>query len=308
MKTDELLEKAYPLSPLQEGMLLHHLRSGDSSVDISQLICDWREEIDEPAFIQAWQQVAGRHPMLRTSFNWEGLESPRQQVHEGVRLPVRQKHWHGLSPQAQEERFEELLQADRQAGFELHVPPLMRVTLIRLGQAHYRFVWTIHHLLSDNVTVFNLQNELFTIYQSLLSGQPPQLKPATGYREYVTWLQEQDWAEAERYWRQRLNGFTTPTTLPMCRSGSNGAAAGGSWAEVETLLSANTVKTLRTVAKANGLTLNTFLQGAWGVVLSRYSGEEDVVFGAVKACRHLPVSGAEQIAGPMINTLPIRVR
>jgi non-ribosomal peptide synthetase component F len=77
---------------------------------------------------------------------------------------------------------------------------------------------------------------------------------------------------------------------------------------VETLLSTNTVKTLRTVAKANGLTLNTILQGAWGVVLSRYSGEEDVVFGAVKACRHLPISGAEQIAGPMINTLPIRVR
>ena len=69
----------YPLSPLQEGMLFHSLYAGQSGVDIAQLICDWREEINEPAFSQAWPQVAERHPILRTSFIWEGLESPRQQ-------------------------------------------------------------------------------------------------------------------------------------------------------------------------------------------------------------------------------------
>ena len=308
MKTDELLEKEYPLSPLQEGMLFHSLYSGQSGVDISQLICDWREGVNETSFNQAWQQMAERHTILRTSFIWEGQETPRQREHEQVRLPVRQKDWSGLSSPAQEERFEELLQADRQCGFDLSVAPLMRVTLTRLGPAHYRFVWTIHHLLSDNVTVLNLLNELFAIYQSLQSGRPLRLKPTTTYRDYVTWLQDQDWTAAERYYRPRLKGFTTPTSLPVRGGGNNGPPAGGRWAEVEILLSGNTVRTLREVAKANGFTLNTFLQGAWGVVLSRYSGEEDVVFGAVKSCRHLPISGAELIAGPFINTLPIRVR
>src|SRR2546427_4984822 len=81
METDfETKSAVYPLAPLQEGMLFHSLYAGQSGVDVAQLICDWREEVNEPAFSQAWRQVAKRHSILRTSFSWEGLESPRQQL------------------------------------------------------------------------------------------------------------------------------------------------------------------------------------------------------------------------------------
>ena len=298
----------YPLSPLQEGMLFHSLSASHPGVDITQLICDWREEIDGAVFSQSWQQLIERHPIFRTSFDWDGPESPRQRVHERVRLPVRQKDWRGLSRQGQEERLQELLRADRLTNFDLGVPPLMRVTLIRLGQARCQFVLTIHHLLVDGRTVVILMNDLFELYRSLQSGEAPRLRPAPAYREYIDWLQRQDWSDAESFWRRRLEGFATATPLSVSVRGSRGPVQEGNWAEEETVVTEKSIRILRELAKGNGLTLNTLLQGAWSVVLSRYSGEEDVVFGAVRAGRHLPVSGTKDIAGPLINTLPVRVR
>ena len=298
---------AFPLSPLQEGMLFHSL-SGHSGVDITQITCDWHEEIEAVDFARSWQKLVERHSILRTSFSWEDLKSPHQQIHEQVHLPIRQEDWRGLSPEEQEQRLNGLLQADRQMNFEVNVPPLLRVTLICLGQGEYQFVWTVHHLLADARTFAILLNDLFVIYQSLRSGQEPSLQSVPDYRAYIEWFQQQDWSEAENFWRKRLEGFSTPTPLSIRECGSNGSPAEASWAEEEAILTDDLVKTLREAGKAHGLTLNTFLQGAWSVVLSRYSGEEDVVFGAVKACHHLPIPGAEHIAGPLINTLPIRVR
>jgi amino acid adenylation domain-containing protein len=298
----------YPLAPLQEGMLFHSLYAGQSGVDITQITCDWHDEVNASAFRQAWQILTQRHSVLRTSFSWQDSGSPRQQVHEDVQIPFQQKDWRDLSEHAQQERLNELLQADRQTGFELRVPPLQRVTLIRLAEEHYQVVWTFHHLIGDARTFQIVLNDLFAIYDSLQSGQKLQLNPARPYREYIDWLQTQDWSQAEDFWRKRLEGFTTPTPLPPRGSESNGSAPGGNWSEEEAVVSEDVIRALREVGETNGVTLNTFLQGAWSVVLSRYSGEEDIVFGALKACRHIPVPDAENMAGPLINTLPVRVQ
>jgi amino acid adenylation domain-containing protein len=301
-------ERTFPLSPMQEGLLFNSLYATDSGVDISQIICDWEESVDAAWFGRAWQHVAERHSILRTSFRWEGLASPRQQVNERVRIPVRLLDWSGLSAKLQGERLEALLQADKQTRFDFSVAPLMRVALIRLDGTRCQFVWSIHHLLSDSQTVVLMLNDLFASYQALQAGQEPSLPPAPEYRAYVAWLQGQDQSEAESFWRGRLAGFTTPTPLPACAKESHSTVASGEWAEEETTVSEETIRALRAGGKAHGLTLNTFLQGAWALVLSRYSGEDDVVFGAVKSCRNVPVPGAGDIAGPFINTLPVRVR
>src|SRR5437868_2815454 len=79
----------YPLSPLQHGMLFHHVQSGPATgVDVEQLEGRLREPIDAEAWVKAWNTVAARHPILRTRFRWEGLESPRQEVVEFVAAPV----------------------------------------------------------------------------------------------------------------------------------------------------------------------------------------------------------------------------
>ena len=142
--------------------MLFHTLSSESGVDISQLVCDWRDEVDERAFAEAWQHLARRHSILRTSFTWEGPEGPRQHVHEHMPVPVGLKDWHHLSREEQQTELEKLLEADRQP-FRLVAAPLLRVTLIRVQEARYQFVWTIHHLMIDGQSVVILLNDLFTI-------------------------------------------------------------------------------------------------------------------------------------------------
>src|SRR5258705_3208959 len=143
--------------------MLFHSLARQSGVDITQVTCDWLEEVDAADFTQAWQKLVERHSILRTGFTWEGLESPRQQIHEQVHLPIRQEDWRGLSPEEHEQRLNRLLQADREINFELNVAPLLRVTLIRLESAHCQFVWTVHHLLADARTFAILLNDLLVI-------------------------------------------------------------------------------------------------------------------------------------------------
>src|SRR5437899_710440 len=89
----ELTEGSYPLSPMQEGMLFHSLRARERGVDISQVIIDLPETIEPALFEQAWQQLAEQHAILRTSFRWEGIDQPRQEVQRKVRVPFSQRDW-----------------------------------------------------------------------------------------------------------------------------------------------------------------------------------------------------------------------
>src|SRR5437867_13229908 len=109
---------AYPLSPMQEGMLFHHLSDGHLGVDIEQILGTLRETIDSAAFEGAWQRAAERHAILRTGFRWEGLDAPQQQVHRQVRLHVEEEDWRGLPEQEQQNRLEARFQAERSQGFD----------------------------------------------------------------------------------------------------------------------------------------------------------------------------------------------
>jgi len=315
----EFTEGSYPLSSMQQGMLFHTLRAREPGVDISQIVVDCPGDVDAATFEQAWQRLAERHAILRTSFRWEGLDEPRQQVHQQVRVPFSQKDWQGLTAAEQEAKLESLLEEERRIGFEPSVAPLMRVVLIcgsdpnqtRPGSAtssstasRFQLVWTYHHILLDARSLPLLLNEVFAIYQGLREGKAPILPEPRPYRDYIEWVQQQDWSKAENFWRQKLKGFTAPTPLVTASASVQGPSQGEQRMEIGTELTA----ALRSVAKENGITLNTFIQGAWGLLLSRYSGEEEVVFGAVRACRRSTVPGAEAVAGLFINTVPVRMR
>ena len=303
----EKIEDTYPLSPLQHGMLFHSLRDRGSGVDIVQEISELSEDLDVDAFEEAWKRVAQRHSMLRTSFEWDGLDAPIQRVH--ARLPSLERYdWRDRSGQYQEAELDAFVRSDRRRGFDLRRAPLMRLSLFQLAPSAYRFVWTFHHALLDGWCIPIVLKEVFAFYDAIRRGEEPAFDEPRPYRDYVEWLRKLDLSGAEAFWRDALKGFRAPTPLVVDRLDTDGTIDDPIHGEQEIRLSESVTSTLRSLARKHDLTLNTMLQAAWACLLGRYSGEQDVVFGATRQCRPSAMAGAESMVGLFINTLPIRAR
>jgi amino acid adenylation domain-containing protein/non-ribosomal peptide synthase protein (TIGR01720 family) len=303
---DRSIEDIYPPAPLQEGMLFQGLLAPDSELYFEHLTAEFEGRLDTIAFAQAWQAVVDRHPVLRTAFAWEGLERPLQVVRRGVELPWTEEDWTGVAPAEIPERLAAWLAADRARPFDLARPPLMRATLLRLGERQHRFVWSFHHLLLDGWCFSLIFGDVFAFYQAAVAGRAVHLQPVRPYRDFIAWVARQDATAAESYFRRSLAGFTTPTRLPLDRPG---LAAGddGEPRDQELRLSTALVAGLTDLAQGRGLTVNTLVQAAWALTIARYGGEPDVVFGTVVSGRPAALPGVESMIGLFINTLPVRL-
>jgi putative pyridoxal-dependent aspartate 1-decarboxylase len=301
------IEDFYPLSPMQQGILFHSLADSKSGVYFEQFSWNLKGILDVESFRRAWQKVVERHSILRTCFVWSGLKEPVQIVHRQVDLPWQEYNWQHLSPEEQQKKLQFFLQSDRSSGFELKQAPLMRLTLIQLADASYNFTWSNHHLLLDGWSVASVFKEVFAYYKAFSHDREISLETIRPYRDYIVWLQQQNLSQAETFWRQTLKGFTTPTQLSISQ-GSSLLTQTDSHNERELKLSLSTTAGLHSVAKQHQLTLNTLVQGAWALLLSRYSGQEDVVLAAVTSGRPPTLARVESMVGLFINTVPIRVR
>jgi hypothetical protein len=304
----ENLESLYKLSPVQQGMLFHSLYAPRSGVYVVQLSCVLHGDLNISAFERAWQRVVDRHPILRTAFHWEELEKPLQVVHRRVSLPLEQQDWRGLSAVEQQQRLAEYQKADRTRGFDLTQAPLLRLALFQVAEDSYHFVWSYHHLLLDGWSLPLILKEVLAFYEAFSRGRDLRLERSRPYRDYIAWLQQQDMSQAETFWRQRLQGFTAPTMLGVEQVNGNVVGLEEEDREQQIRLSAATTAALQELARQQQVTLNTIVQGAWALLLSRYSGQHDVVFGTVVSGRPAELVGVEKMVGPFINTLPVRVQ
>jgi len=301
------VEDIYPLTPMQSGMLFHSLVEPDSGLYFEQTWVDL-DGVDHPGLLgQAWQRVVDRTPVLRTSLVWEDVARALQVVHAHAELPVAQLDLRSLSPARQREELDRYLGADRDAGMDFTAPPVMRVTVARLTDTRVRLLWTFHHALLDGWSGMQVLYEVFGEYAGLSGGQPFVPAPRRPYRDYVEWLHSQDESAAEQYWRRTLSGFQSPTRLPYDRQPTHAHKARSS-DELMLRLPEGLSTRLDEFAKRARVTVNTVVQGVWALLLSRYSGERDVCFGATVSGRAAELVGSESIVGLFINTLPVRVR
>ena len=300
------IEAIYPLSPVQEGILFHTRYAPNSGVYVVQFTCTLEGPLNIPTFKQAWQQVIDLHPVLRTLFAYERREKPLQIVHWHVDLPWAQEDWRGLSQTKQAERLETLLQMDREQGFDLLKAPLMRLFLLRVADEQYHFVWSFHHLLLDGWSISLILKQLFGFNEMLEQGRYWSLEPSRPYKAYINWLKKQDLAKAELFWQKRLQNFSAPTPIGIERRASSDTPT-TAFDEQQIRLSAATTAALQAFAQKHHLTRNTVIQGAWGLLLSRYSGEKDILFGIIVSGRSGNLTGVESMVGLFINTLPVRM-
>ncbi|MDF5719565.1 MAG: amino acid adenylation domain-containing protein [Rhizonema sp. PD37] len=315
LQLDELLtqfkiktvESIYPLSPSQQGMLFETLSASNSGIHIEQSIFDLQfEELDLLAFEKAWQRVVDRHYILRTAFIWENQNEPLQVVLKEVEISLYLQDWRGLSLCQQQEKLKTYLSADRLLGFEMNKAPLMRLALFQVESNAYQFIWTSHHILTDGWCVPLILKEIFAFYEVFSKNQDLSLEPSHPYRNYIVWLKQQDLSQAETFWREKLQGFKSPTPLGIEAEPINPSAQEERYGEQKAYLAASATAALQSLVRQHHLTLNILVQGVWGLLLSRYSGLEDVVFGATVSGRPPELVGSEFMLGLFINTLPIR--
>lgn len=308
MSQQKNIEAIYPLAPMQQGMLYHAIAAPGTGDYINQLNMTL-PALQVDCFKRAWQLAVERHPILRTLFFWEGRPQPLQVVRKTVALKWTELDLREQTPAAQDAQLAALLLRERRQDFVLTEAPLMRLTLVRRAEESHEFIWTYHHLITDGWSLANLFKEIFTLYESARTGAPPRLSTPRPFGDYIAWLQKQNRKSAEAFWRGYLKGFAAPTPLVVPSLPTlDGETAAPLHGEQSVLFPPALLAELRTVARAHELTLNTLFMGAWGLLLSRYSGETDVVFGTVVAGRPPTLAGVEEMVGVFINTLPLRIQ
>ncbi|MGH9765148.1 MAG: condensation domain-containing protein, partial [Blastocatellia bacterium] len=302
------VEDIYPASPMQQGLLFHALYSPLTDLYLNQLSYRIEGRLDILSFKQAWRFVVARHAIWSTAFVWRDLEEPLQVVLKTVALDFDERDWRCFTDEQQAKRLESLILDDRRSAFDLAAPPLARLILIRLSDETFQFIWSHHHLVSDGWSTALILKEVLACYEALSSSLAPAFTRPRPYRDYIAWLKAKSLSEAEKFWSEALKGFASPTPLPAARLGRQ-AAADQSNSENETIrVSKLSGAELRGFAQSHRVTVNTLIQGAWALLLSRYCGQDDVVFGATTSGRPAELSGIESMVGVFINTLPVRVK
>jgi amino acid adenylation domain-containing protein len=303
---DENAEDVYPLSPGQQGMLMVLVLSGEGSeVYFDQSVVTLAGDLDTVLWRKAWQRVVDRHPSLRTYFVWESREQPLQVVRRQAELPWTELDWRGLPEPERASRLADFLREDRSRGFDLGNPPLLRLALIRLDDESWKMIWSFHHLIVDGWSLSRVFGEVVACYTAFREGREPGLEAPRRFRDYIAWLQRQDLGRAESFWRSALAGFDEPTPLPYDGTGSGTESM--TYGREMAWIPQEETEALTALARRHQLTLNTLFQGAWGALLGRATGREDVIFGSVVSGRPGEVDGIESVVGFFINVLPVRV-
>ncbi|MET8764167.1 amino acid adenylation domain-containing protein [Lentzea sp. NPDC004782] len=293
------LADVWPLTGLQSGLLYHALLAGTGTDAYHvQFVFHLAGQTDPERLRRAGQALLDRHAPLRAAFVSNAAGDPVQVLPTRVKLPWRHLDLTGQAAEV----LEEHLERDRRTPFDVTRPPLLRLTLVTLGQDRAELVLTAHHVLFDGWSVPLLMSDLLRLYAS--GGDGTALPRAREYREFLCWLADQDQDAAITAWTRELAGVSEPTLLARSVAGS---AEVGDVGQVDVVLPGDLARTLAGRAARLGVTLNTLVQAAWGVLLGKLTGRDDVVFGATVSGRPADVPGVDAMVGLFINTVPVRV-
>lgn len=296
------IKDIYPLTPLQEGMLFHHLLDGESGGDTyitpMLLAVSNRSRLDE--LVVALQRVIDRHDSLRTAVLWEGLPRPVQVVYRAAELPVETV---ALDPGRESlEQVRARLEADGQR-LDLRQAPLLQVQAAASRESDEWYVLLkIHHVANDAVSLRILISEIV----ALLDRRAVDLPEPVPYRNHVAQtLANARLQETEAFFRSRLSDIDEPTApfgLTDVHGDSNRIL------EFSDKLEALSGQRVRVQAKRLGVSSATLFHAAWALVIAHTSGRDDVVFGSVLLGRFHAGAAAQHIVGLFVNTVPLRLR
>jgi bacitracin synthase 3 len=306
MLKDLKVQRIYPLSPMQEGMLFHTIINKDAHAYFEQMSYDIQGEIDLSIFESIWNALIEKYDVFRTIFVYEEINRPMQVVLQERKTKLFFEDISAMTDSARERYLEEFKVRDIQTGFNLSKDIMIRVAVFKTGPDKHKVIWSHHHILMDGWSLGVVVNDFFSIYRTIKANRLLQLKERCPYFTYIKWLEKQNQEDGYTYWQEYLAGYEQLASLP----GKTSPGKHGIYQQkkLEIKLDRDTSAKLADIARQNQVTINTVFQSIWGILLQRYNNTQDVVFGTVVSGRPSQIPGIESAVGLFINTIPIRIQ
>ncbi|OPA72812.1 hypothetical protein BVG16_32030 [Paenibacillus selenitireducens] len=309
----DLLQDIYSLTPLQEGILYHHMVDIDSTNYISQDVFLIDDKADEQCIKKSLHFLGQKHSALRTNIIYEKISKPRQIVFKNREIEYEKIDLAVFDEKEQDEKLKKLLKEDLIRRFDLQRDALLRIKYVILSRKKI-MVWTLHHILLDGWSSSLLVADFMRYYKELKIGESEakiasdlenEKNTRAEFGDYVNWIIEQDEEKAVEYWRQLTKDYEHISEIrPMIKPKKTDNQV----ERVELFLSEKLTQKLSELAKRHNVTISNISEAAWGIVLQKYTKTDDVIFGKVVSGREAPLNGIEKMVGLCINTIPVRVK
>ncbi|KUN74160.1 non-ribosomal peptide synthetase [Streptomyces canus] len=290
-------ERTAPVTPLQRGLYFQAQMAGTAGHYVAQSWFTFDRRLDADALAEAMAYVIARHPVVGAGFTTDDDGNPVQVLSAERQVTVRTVEL------ATEAEAGALRARDRDTGFDPGEPPLIRLTVVRLPDDRDGLLLSYHLLLWDGWSREIVLRDLFDAYQALVAGEPLDPAPAKpSFEDYARALDAKDLAVSERFWAEHLAGLPGPTLL----AGPAPSLSDDLPRALVHTLSAEQSELLREAARTHGVTLNSVLTGAFGLLLGAHTGRSDAVFGVTVSGRE--GEGLGDVVGVLLNTVPMWTR
>lgn len=306
METEGNVQQIYSLSPMQEGILFHSLYDGSLLTYFEQMSFRVSGHLHTDSVKKGLNTLFEYHDILRTAFVYENTKQPLQVVLKKREADFTYKDIRELNSKEKEKFVEEFKEKDKQRSFNLTKDVLLRLTVLHLADLEYRLIWSFHHILLDGWSLGLLLRQFFEIYNGYVENRKVRLPGVIPYQRYIQWLEDQDRERSKAFWKDYLEGYDKKTTIPGSREIDPGKTGYDNQSS-SILLGMERTGRLNRLAINSQVSLNTLIQAVWGILLAKYNGVRDVVYGVVVSGRPSEIKGIETMIGLFINTVPLRV-
>jgi amino acid adenylation domain-containing protein len=302
----------YELTPLQEGILFHssylyNCEAKDNTAYHTQYDAGFSSRLDVAMFKKAWEYVISNHTILRTGFIFDALNISVQFVNKEAEVPLRFIDLTNATVQEKELKYKALKDEDRFEDFNFTNPPLMRITIVKFGESKFRMIWTKHHVLWDGWSGQVVIQEVIQAYTNLMNGLALEERKEDKYEDFIDYIKSIDTFKEKEFWKSYMQDFNEPSLLPFCKVSHERNKGKGKYEQTVIDFDSLLTQKINDFSKSQRVTPNTLVQAVWAILLAKYTGLTDIVYGVTVSGRPADLKYDNNV-GLYVNTIPLRVK
>ncbi|MBC8756557.1 amino acid adenylation domain-containing protein [Kordia sp. YSTF-M3] len=305
LQKDRQIEAIYPANSLQQGFIYHALSQVEDDAYRVQFLFDYKQAFDPENYIKSWELAIEKYPILRAGFNWE--EDIVQVIYRKATLNYELLDISHLTEEECANYLIELQERDRQIAFDLSVPCLLRLYIVKQSEDYYTILKSEHHSICDGWSGPVLLNTVHENYEQLQKNQEVAVRVDTSYLEAQVYVSNQKQKIAD-YWKTKVALVQQTNDLRpfiSCKQDLDTIKSLKNAFEIKVNIGGDEYQVLKKLTKTAGLTLNTLVQFAWHKLIQVYTQDTQTIVGTTVSGRDIPINGIEESVGLYINTLPL---